>query len=377
MVTPLQKWLTNIALIAVSLLLALALVEFWVRRARTLESLFDPLRYEPEAASMGWKRCFVRDYAKLKRKGRIGDDLGGYLYDPELGWDTPQHVHGLHEYHVDKPSGVFRVVVTGDSYTYGAEVRDDETYPSRVEALLRNGEVVNLGVRAYGIDQAALKYLKYGRAYSPDLLIVAIWGPDYLRVPLTFYRFAKPAYVIDPKTHALTLTNVPIPPPEETYRKLKGELGPFSYTYALLREVYRLKFGEDRGLETYYGKWDPVIEAILDNLVDVTKQDGTPVLFILIESGEEFRSDEAIANKCCEREHLLKIFQRLRVAAIDLGDALLERYPRNVVYKDMYISHDGIPNGHFTPFGNEAVARVIGDYIHQKFGVEIAGAPPT
>jgi hypothetical protein len=40
----------------------------------------------------------------------------------------------------------------------------------------------------------------------------------------------------------------------------------------------------------------------------------------------------------------------------------------------MYIHHRGGPSGHFTPFGNEADAREIGNYIHEKFGVAITGS---
>jgi hypothetical protein len=44
------------------------------------------------------------------------------------------------------------------------------------------------------------------------------------------------------------------------------------------------------------------------------------------------------------------------------------------VYDQMYIHHRGLAAGHFTPLGNEAVAREIGDYIHAKFGVAVAGS---
>src|SRR5262249_42196030 len=151
----------------------------------------------------------------------------------------PNHIRGVHEYSVAKRPGVLRVVVVGDSFTYGAEAGDNETYPQRLEELLGRGEVINLGVRAYGIDQIVLKYLKHGRAYRPDLLVVAIWTLDYLRTPLTFYRFAKPLYVLDPDTRALTLTRTPIAPPDQVYEALRHELGPFSFTYALLRLGYR------------------------------------------------------------------------------------------------------------------------------------------
>jgi hypothetical protein len=371
-----RKWLAKAALISGAILLALALGEGFLRLNRSLEALFEPLRYEPQLASEGWKRCFVRDFRKLRRKGRIGNDLAGYVHDPDLGWDTPRHVRGARDYSIDKPDGVFRVLAIGDSYTYGAEVGDDDTYSHRLETLLRSGEVINFGVRAYGIDQAVLKYLKYGRAYRPDVLVVAIWGPDYLRVPLTFYRFAKPLFVLDPTTRALTVTDTPIPPPEEMYRRLDSTLGPFFFTYGLLRQAYRLRVDTAREVERYYEKWDPLVEAILHQLVDVAAQDGTPIVFLLIEAGEEFRHDDGIANPCCERKHLLNIIRRLPGDKLDLGEELLSKHSRETIYGTMYFHHDGIANGHFTVSGNQAVAERIAAYLHKKFSVQVGPANP-
>ena len=370
----LPRWLAAGALIIASTLLSFVLAEILLRSTRRLETFFDPLQYEPEVASEGWKRAFMRDYAKLRKTARLGTDLGGYVHDPDLGWDTPSHVRGVHGYELEKRPGVFRVAVVGDSFTYGAEVGDDETYPKRLEMLLQNGEVINLGVRAYGIDQMVLKYLKYGRAYRPDLLVVAIWTLDYLRTPFTFYRFAKPLYVLHPETRALVLTHTPVPPPDEVYRTLRRELGPFSFTYALLRQGYRQTFEKAPDFESYYDKWDPLIGAILGRLVEVAREDHTPMLFVLIEHGLELGSDEAIVNKYRERKHLSDIFKGLSVDAIDLGEVLSKTHSRRTVYDRMYFHHGGVPGGHFTPFGNDAVAREIGNYIHEKFGVAIAGS---
>ena len=367
--------LAQCSLVLVSVLLGLALTEGVLRSTHRLESFFDPLQYEPELATEGWKRAFLRDYGKLRTTAQLGTDLVGYVHDPDLGWDTPGHLRGAHAYELERPPGIFRVIVVGDSYTYGAEVHDGETYPSRLEALLPRSEVLNMGVRAYGIDQAVLKYLKYGRAYHPDLLIVGIWELDYLRTPLTFYRFAKPLYVLDPTTRALMLTHTPVPPPEEVYRTVRRELGPFFFTYALARQAYRMKMAQDPGLEGYYAKWDPLVEDILRQLVEVTRQDHTQLLFVLIETGMDFATDEAIDQKCCERKHLLNILRRLSADAIDLGDALLRDYSRETVHRRMYIHHRGVASGHFTPFGNEAVARELGRFIHERFGVALVGAP--
>ena len=45
-----------------------------------------------------------------------------------------------------KPDGVMRVLVFGDSLTFGDEVTDDETYVAHLQTMLPGTEVLNLGV---------------------------------------------------------------------------------------------------------------------------------------------------------------------------------------------------------------------------------------
>ena len=99
------------------------------------------------------------------------------------------------------------------------------------------------------------------------------------------------------------------------------------------------------------------------------------MLFVLIETGMAFRTDELMTgvDRCCERKHLRDIVQRLSADAIDVGETLPKKYSRRTVYERMYIHHHGDASGHFTPFGNEAVAREIGNYIHERFGVAVTG----
>jgi hypothetical protein len=48
------------------------------------------------------------------------------------------------------------ILIAGDSYTFGNEVADDETYPAQLEHIL-GVATANLGVSGYGPDQALLK----------------------------------------------------------------------------------------------------------------------------------------------------------------------------------------------------------------------------
>jgi hypothetical protein len=125
---------------------------------------------------------------------------GFYISDPELGqrlapgydgWfaGVPVHINSLgfrdaRDYSLAKSPGTFRILVFGDSVTFGHGALADTTYPYLLEQRLRqwrpdvNWEVWNLGVPGYNTTQE-LKYLeRVGPRYQPDLVIIGFFEND-------------------------------------------------------------------------------------------------------------------------------------------------------------------------------------------------------
>jgi lysophospholipase L1-like esterase len=85
--------------------------------------------------------------------------------------------------------GTMRILCLGDSYTFGEGVQEQDTYPARLEALLRAGaaraagprpsdfEVVNAGVQAQDTRLEALLLQRLIRL-GPDLVIVGFFMND-------------------------------------------------------------------------------------------------------------------------------------------------------------------------------------------------------
>jgi len=67
-----------------------------------------------------------------------------------------------------------RIVMLGDSITFGYGVRDGETFSAVIETLDPRLEVVNLGVQGYGTDQELLKLEREGFAYAPDVVVLNV-----------------------------------------------------------------------------------------------------------------------------------------------------------------------------------------------------------
>ncbi len=81
---------------------------------------------------------------------------------------------------VDKPAGVRRVAVLGDSIAFGYWVAEKDGFPSQLEAMLNaeagaDGriEVLNFGVPGYNLDQEIETLRAKALAFSPDAVVVA------------------------------------------------------------------------------------------------------------------------------------------------------------------------------------------------------------
>ena len=122
-------------------------------------------------------------------------------------------LRGATEYPYARTPGKQRILVLGDSFTFGTDVSDDETYSHDLESALPNTEVLNLGVQGYGQDQMLLYLKEEGVKYHPDVVILGYLNMDTYRNLWKFFAFAKPKFDMTPE--GLKLTNVPVPTPEQ------------------------------------------------------------------------------------------------------------------------------------------------------------------
>ena len=109
----------------------------------------------------------------LQKPNSVGHYPGGKAYINSLG-------HRDDEASREKPDGVFRILVIGDSFTVGANVEQDEPYAMVMERLLRERfgdriEVLNAGVGAWNPFQYAQYYEFHGRDFEPDLVVVGFF----------------------------------------------------------------------------------------------------------------------------------------------------------------------------------------------------------
>ncbi|MBI5668731.1 MAG: hypothetical protein HZC41_12055 [Chloroflexi bacterium] len=171
----------------------------------------------------------------------INDYLGSHsylMYDSQLGWtNRPNGVSDNDLYHANSaglradveyelcpPPGILRIALFGDSFTHGDDVPLTESWGYRLEKLLNArgipAEVINFGVRGYGMGQAFLRWQQMGYRYQPDVVLFG-FQPENMGRNLNLFRpfyfdtsdmpFLKPRFVLD--GDQLRLVNRPTPGP--------------------------------------------------------------------------------------------------------------------------------------------------------------------
>ena len=71
-----------------------------------------------------------------------------------------------------------RILVLGDSFTFGLHLANHDTYPAMLEARLKNTEVINAGIIGYTITQQLRLFRERAKYTEPDLTILQVLDND-------------------------------------------------------------------------------------------------------------------------------------------------------------------------------------------------------
>jgi hypothetical protein len=298
------------SILATSLLLVLTflVLEGIARLAFSAEPVFRLVAGDDEAS---WRQRWIFAHRHRAESDGAASGLATPMdqYDPLLGWvtrpglenvelwggkylnTTPHGLRGRVDPAFERTSDAVRLLVLGDSFTFGEEVSDDEVWCARLAASMPGVEVINLGVHGYGHDQMLLHYRETGRRYDADAVVLGFVDYDVSRNLNDFRDYAKPYFVL--RDGALELRGVPVPTPEEI---LTAPPPPF-----FLPEVLsRLKLPVQRMRTS-----KPLLHALLDALIrDVRAAGALPVL-IDLPTGKTLAADtwqrQIVGEMCREK----------------------------------------------------------------------------
>jgi hypothetical protein len=337
------------------------------------------------AASELALRLLARDLLGRPDPGGAIRMVGRYpgSHDPRLGWLPTPGAHaenvwrkrvtieadGTRSNGAPPPPGL-PVLALGDSFTFGDELDDADTWPAQLERLL-GVPVVNAGVFGYGLDQIALRAEDLLASRPAAALVVHIIPDDVMRCEYA-YRYAwKPWFSV--QDGALALEGVPVPEPD---RARPEEPAP--------RRWLRWSFLADR----LYRRLDPDAWLLPDS-VRVHRR-GVEVGELLVERLDAASRRHGVpwllALSWFPRSHP-EPAERVLARARALGVAVVEIEPHvraelasgRASLPDLFSVHarpgQPLDVGHMTARGNAVVARVLADALREQ-GVG-ARATPT
>lgn len=295
------------------------------------------------------------------RELRVDQVKRGYpaVHDPALGyvpranfrgadnhWGTQVTIDadGCRSNGTAPPSGR-AVVAVGDSFTFGDQVNDAETWPAHLERILQR-PVRNGGVFGYSLAQAVLRGEDLVRRFAAEWLLVSLIPDDINRCELA-KRYAPLPYfeVVD---GGLQLRNVPVrdtsDPDELRQRRFKDVLGHSALLDAVLANVvprwWIVDQKEVRALPP--GKGAEVALLLVDRAAAFCRERSCKLLFVL--QGE--RSTEAA-------DALMAHARARGVLALDLIARLHEEEKGDPGLRERAFA------GHMTDAGNRWAAEHI------------------
>jgi len=240
------------------------------------------------------------------------------VFDGTILNTNSKGVRGKSDYNYERTLGTQRILLLGDSFTFGAEVPDEVTFAHYLEAHIPSTEVLNLGVQGYGHDQMLLYLKEEGIKYRPDIVILGFAYIDIYRNIENFFAYAKPKFTLT--SGGLKLRNVPVPTPE---RVLAEE--PFRPKSFDILFILKEKLGWALGKNEAQAR--AITEQLLTEIIKTTRDIGAVPVFVYMPVNEEIAplpafgittNSPAVADReqylhgICEKEKLPCLFLRPR-----------------------------------------------------------------
>lgn len=291
---------------------------------------------------------------------------GQLMWSATLGWTNLPDVAGSdsiinsqgiradHDYTPEPPPCVTRIEAFGDSFTFGSELKkNSETWEEQLERLSPNTEVLNFGIRGYGLDQALLRYREDGIKFRPSVVLIGFITNDARRNLLDIhYDVWKPRFLL--RNDSLQMAANILPAPDASHTTLvqaKGdyESGPLDFFPSV--RLYKIV---DHLLQTEgFTPEFPITVEIFDTFVqEVEANDSKPVIVLFPDALD---IDQYKKTGTTSYDSYSADFAQKNYEVIDAMGAFKKFLPQ--YNRDQFFG-----NSHYTAHA----AKIVGTYIHAE-----------
>lgn len=268
------------------------------------------------------------------------------VFDGKTMNTNSRGLRGAKEYSYERVPGKSRVVLLGDSFTFGDEVSDHETYVHHLERMYPNTEFINLGVSGYGHDQMLLYWKEEGVRYKPDLVILGFLYYDMERNLRKFRFYSKPKFVS--RGGRLKLVNSPVPEPERLAAEEIFKLKTFDLIHMLWQRI-----GWNTGINVK--KMKSLSGQIMDEIVESVRASGAVPVFAYFSTEDDFI--QYFSSPTEREEFFFDYCESSKVDCVSVRPAFIERLKAGETL-DTY--------GHWDPRGHEIAAQTISRFLDEK-----------
>ena len=302
----------------------------------------------------------------------VPDKFAGWKNAPNINKEVKNHgsirtnAQGMRndeDFPLTSSTGRPRLMILGDSYSFGHGVSNEQTYAYQLAELMPDWDVINLAVSATGTDQNYIMYEQYGEKFSPDIVLLGFYLLDFNRNTFSFRDYAKPMYV-PREDGSLKLTHSPVLSPKELldeYQSGRRQIGGWHYSYAVAAFQKVLTTHVKRG-RTEGSLPRRTLTGIMEKYNQRVRSNGATPVWVIFPIRDILEKDESkyeVIGEFAEAEA-----RRMGMLVLNLDS----------VFRDYLESHPEVKTlwrpreigGHLSEEGNKVTARAIYDLLNDQ-----------
>lgn len=266
-----------------------------------------------------------------------------------------------HEFTLNKNPEVYRVLVVGNSITFGAGVRSEDTYVKQTEGLLNSStsktyQVINAGVGAYHFEHYYLFIKEYIEEIDPDYLVIGFCINDL-----------RPREVVAPRyrVRKINISNFTSTVKHVIKRTIKKSPLFQVFSYFRFSNTYnRTKFNT-LWISQVMMSWenDELVEkftSMLDEIKRLTEEMDIEFSIVVFPEMNQLINYEKYG---APRGKLLRILQNLQISYLDLYDTFVQTED----FSEYYLKGDTV---HFTTSGHRIIAEELKRFLDKALSEE-------
>ncbi len=272
------------------------------------------------------------------------------------GFELHTREHGIRSNGDQRPSRARPVtLVVGDSFAFGDEVLDSESWPAVLERAI-DAPVVNAALAGFGLDQSVLRAERLAPIVVPDRIVVSFIPHDVRRCAMSIWSgHAKPWFDVDSgrlRAHSVS-----------RYATWRHAIAPTLSRSVLINSLFYDALRRD-GPDTFeHNRGAEVACLLLDRVAALARARRAKVLLLAqpqtpLPSDPKYFSDPDDPRSDAELASIvIECAKQRQLPVVDAISAVAALPPAR---RDALFTHG---HGHNSPEGNRLIADIVRDAL--------------